>query len=33
VTAAGVTVFKITPAGRDFLHYLVANSLTDGKAG
>jgi hypothetical protein len=24
VTAAGVTVFKITPAGRDFLHYLVA---------
>jgi hypothetical protein len=33
VTETGVTVFKITPAGRDFLHYLVANSLTDGKIG
>jgi hypothetical protein len=33
VTAAGVTVFRITPAGRDFLHYLVDNSLTEGKPG
>jgi hypothetical protein len=33
VTETGVTVFKITPAGRDFLHYLVDNSLTDGKVG
>ena len=33
VTPAGVTVFRITPAGRDFLHYLVENALTEGKVG
>jgi hypothetical protein len=32
-TATGITLFRITPAGRDFLHYLVDNSLTDPKAG
>jgi hypothetical protein len=32
-TAAGVTLFHITPAGRDFLHYLVDNSLTNPKIG
>jgi hypothetical protein len=32
-TASGTSVFKITPAGRDFLHYLVENSLTAGKIG
>jgi hypothetical protein len=33
VTAAGGTVFRITPVGRDFLHYLVDNALTEGKVG
>jgi hypothetical protein len=32
-TAAGITLLRITPAGRDFLHYLVDNSLTDAKVG
>ena len=30
---SGPFVYKITPAGRDFLHYLVDNSLTTGKFG
>jgi hypothetical protein len=32
-TTADVTVFRITPTGRDFLHYLVENALTEGKVG
>jgi hypothetical protein len=32
-TSAGSTVFRTTPMGRDFMHYLVDNSLTAGKAG
>jgi len=33
VTTAGATVLRMTPAGRDFLHYLVDNALTEGKVG
>jgi hypothetical protein len=33
VTTAGATVLRLTPAGRDFLHYLVDNALTEGKIG
>ena len=32
-TTEGVSIFRITPVGRDFLHYLVDNTLTEGKAG
>jgi hypothetical protein len=33
LTTVGTTVFRITPAGVDFLQYLVATGLTDGKLG
>jgi hypothetical protein len=32
-TAAGSSLFRITPAGRDFLHYLIDNSLTARRIG